>query len=304
MSRFQDNYRLETVRRFWELESQKGEGPLKKALHKLRKVHSWPSFVPANDACGKGTGDRPCPPPQGGEEVTPHVPSEPLVQQGSEKPDQDQGRGGCAASRWSKASCRSLPDMHGLARRDKRALREREYTSRRLAEFRSLRDRQRASREERPSDPVAQSKLDRTRNQINHLEGRLDEVERPPAYRPGVRIPPPRDLVPDTVPRKRALPFPIQEFVRSRDARVLSLPKVCPVKLGCTRPVGHKGRCDVSSACQMKMKGHPCDKNAGHLGDCHFVGWLCPDCGAPLGRPHNRPDCPTRLARAHLRRTG
>lgn len=301
MLRFQDNYRLETVRRFWELESQKGEGPLKKALHKLRKVHSWPSFVPDRDAYGEGTGDRPCLPIEGSKEVSFDVP--PASVEGSEKEKHSVSlKRRSTSSPFTPASERSLPPVTGLSRREKRARREGEYTSRRLAEFRSLRADRLDSYRENPR-PGLQSRVDRLANDVRRMEGRLEEL--PHVELPGQGIPPPRELVPDTVPREHLLPATVRDFIGTGGKGKLGLaPKFCLVRFGCKRPPGHKGHCDISASCLVKMKGHPCSLPIGHSGDHSFVGWLCPECGAPLGRPHNRPDCPVRLARSNARRTG
>jgi len=294
-----ERYRLAVFLRFADLESALGRSPKKIALQRLRKVRSWPSCGFDNDAFVEGTREGPLPLSEKEEEFNIGVTADPVT----ENVIFDDPNVRRTAPIFSKNSHRKVSDVIGQSRKDKRATREMEYTSRRLSEFRALA----AKREEafqKSRSPDVQSSLQKTRNQASQLEGSLDAILETPVRYPSREIAPPASLVgANRVSRNSPIP---SGYLGSRDGPLLlSEAPRCMVKLGCKRPVRHRGVCDTSGMCPNRQGGGGCcNRNVGHGGACVFVGWLCPDCGAPRGRPHLRLDCPTRIARSRNRVKG
>jgi hypothetical protein len=304
-----ERYRLGVFLRFSDLESVLGGGPKKKTLRKLRGVRSWPSCLRDDDARVKGTGDSPRSIVEVDKEFDasvgePTSPSEKAIlsveveSKLSVNPQISSSVRRTAP--FSPASLRVFEVVDGMSRREKRAVREKEYTTRRLSEFRAIAATRKEKFQQSPT-PRGQSLLAKTNREVNRLIGRVEEVEDTPVRYPNREIPPPFQEANRPAGRKRPLP---PGYLASRDGP-LPLPKAskCMTKFGCSRPQGHKGNCDSGGKCPIRQSRFPCGYDAGHSGPCHFIGYLCPDCGSPLGKPHSRPDCPTRLARARLRRS-
>jgi len=143
-------YRLSVFLRFSDLQSELGEGPKKITLQRLRKVRSWPSCGPDEEIVVKEDGDA-LVEPDSTEEV-PIVreqaveldpPERRIVQDsdgiriipGPDLPDAENGSPGPSHRRqvdYSFPREPRLPVQYDsvMSRREKRALREREYISR------------------------------------------------------------------------------------------------------------------------------------------------------------------------------
>jgi len=315
-SQSRERYQLGIFLRFSELESELGKGPKKIALRKLRKVRSWPSYVPDDKTSGEGFGDEPC----DGIRIIPSkeldvcvASSEGVGQTTAEKANpgnRERSDTRRTASFFSSNASRQILTETGQSRREKRAVREKEYVSRRLSEFRQLA----AVRKEQihsASNPRHEAVRHKSRElqdalrSERQLEKRISSVMDTPVRYPSKEIRPPdaliaADSVRSYTGRKRPVATLPPGYLASRDGPItMGGPRNCMVRIGCVRQAGHKGICDTSMMCpKSSHRKARCRLLRGHLGDCDLVGWTCPDCGVPHGTRHLTPDCPTRLKRA------
>jgi len=189
-----ERYRLCVYLRFADLESALGEGPRKITLQKLRKCGKWATCHIYNEASVEGLGDKARMPSTGVSEKLPTgvagststLPVEPDAENAGPR----EGKRSSRRRTHGFTSEREPVVAEGATRAQKRALRDREYSSRRARESAAAAARLREESHD-PNKARLRARFERTSNQFREqAEAAWDYLDEHPVRGP-YEVPPP-----------------------------------------------------------------------------------------------------------------